>query len=104
MLRCVALMTPNIEVQKLADESFEVTVIDDGTKSATKSTHRVTLKASDYDRLSSGGISAEKLIRKSFEFLLEHEPKESMLCRFDLMEIARYFPSFEGDIKQRISR
>jgi hypothetical protein len=101
-------MTPRIEVQKLTDESFEVTVIDgdtgSGTGGATKSTHRVTLKASDYDRLSAGGIGAEELIRKSFEFLLEHESKESILRRFDLMEIARYFPSFEGDIKQRISR
>ena len=93
-------MTPKIEVQKLADESFEVTVIEGATKSA----HRVTLKASDYDRLSSGGISSEELIRKSFEFLLENEPKESILGRFNLMEIARYFPSFERDIKQRISR
>lgn len=91
-------------MQKLADESFEVTVIDGGAKGATKSTHRVMLKASDYDRLSSGGISAEELIRKSFEFLLEHESKESILGRFNLMEIARYFPSFEGDIKQHISR
>jgi hypothetical protein len=93
-------MTPKIEVQRLKDESFEVTV----NEGATKSTHRVTLRASDYDRLSAGGISAEELIRKSFEFLLEHEPKESILGRFNLMEIARYFPSFESDIKQRISR
>lgn len=93
-------MTPRIEVQKLKDESFEVNVME----GATKSTHRVTLKAPDYDRLSSGGISAEELIRKSFEFLLEHEAKESILGRFNLMEIARYFPSFESDIKQRISR
>ena len=47
-------MTPSIEVQKLTDESFQVTV----NEGATKSTHRVTLRASDYDRLSSGGISA----------------------------------------------
>jgi hypothetical protein len=100
MLKMRARMTPRIEVQKLADESFQVTVIEDTTKSA----HRVTLKASDYDRLSSSGISAEELIRKSFEFLLEHEPKESILGRFNLTEISGYFPSFERDIKQRISR
>lgn len=91
-------MAPKIEVQKLAGDSFEVTVIE----GATKSTHRVTLKASDYDRLSSGEISQEELVRKSFEFLLDQEPKESILGRFNLMEIARYFPSFESDIKQRI--
>lgn len=93
-------MTPTIEVQKLADESFQVTVIEGATKSA----HRVTLKTADYDRLSGGAIGAEELIGKSFEFLLEHESKESILGRFNLMEIARYFPSFERDIKQRISR
>ena len=91
-------MTPKIEMQKLAGESFEVTVME----GSSKSTHRVTLKASDYDRLSSGSVGAKELIRKSFEFLLEHEPKESILGRFNLMEIARYFPSFERDIKRRI--
>jgi hypothetical protein len=34
--------------------------------------------------------------------LLEHEPKESILPRFDLLEIARYFPSFERDLQQKL--
>ena len=39
--------------------------------------------------------SAEELVRRSFEFLLEREPKESILSRFDLTVISRYFPEYE---------
>jgi hypothetical protein len=35
---------------------------------------------------------------------LEHEPKESILARFDLQDIGRYFPEFEREIKRRLSR
>lgn len=39
------------------------------------------------------------LVRRSFEFLLEREPKESILRRFDLRDIGRYFPEYPGAIK-----
>jgi hypothetical protein len=93
-------MKPKIDVQKIGDEEFQVVVVE-GT---TRSSHRVTLKADDYNRLSAGKVEPHELIRKSFEFLLEHESKESILTSFDLMEIGRYFPSFEREIKQRLSR
>ena len=48
-------------------------------------------------------MEPEELIRKSFEFLLEHEPKESILSRFDLTVISRYFPEYEGEIKKRLT-
>jgi hypothetical protein len=35
--------------------------------------------------------------------LLEHESKESILARFDLTVISRYFPQYEGEIKKRIA-
>jgi len=40
----------------------------------------------------------EKLLKKSFEFLLEREPKESILREFSLRDIARYFPEYEKHI------
>lgn len=91
-------MPAQIQVSRIRDDAFLVTVVE-GT---TRSKHTVTLKDSDYARLSGGRIDAETLIAKSFDFLLEHEPKESILPRFDLLEIARYFPSFERDLKQRL--
>lgn len=90
-------MKTKIEVERIDDGEFQVTV----TEGTSKSSHRVTLKPEDYTRLTEGKVEPPELVRKSFEFLLEHERKESILGRFDLMEIARYFPTFEREIKQR---
>ncbi len=91
-------MAAKIQVNRIRDGEFLVTVIE----GATRSKHNVSLQAADYARLSGGKIEPEDLISKSFEFLLEHEPKESILPRFDLLEIARYFPSSEREIQQRL--
>jgi len=55
-------------------------------------------------RLTGGKMEPEELVRHSFEFLLEREPKESILGRFDLSVIGRYFPEFEREIKLRLSK
>jgi hypothetical protein len=67
----------------------------------SKSDHVVTLNKTDLERLSGGERSANKLIEDSFRFLLEREPKESILPRFNLTEISKYFPEFEQEIKQQ---
>ncbi|HXY79179.1 MAG TPA: hypothetical protein VEI08_00940 [Candidatus Bathyarchaeia archaeon] len=92
-------MSAKIDVEKIAEEEFQVRVSEG--KSATS--HRVTLKKSDYDRIAAGKIEAAELVRRSFEFLLENEPKESILTRFDLTVISRYFPDFEREIKRRLA-
>ncbi len=66
---------------------------------ATESRHWVTVSKNDYRDLTGGKLSPERLVESSFEFLLEREPKESILSRFDLSVISRYFPEF----KRRIS-
>jgi hypothetical protein len=38
------------------------------------------------------------LVRRSFEFLLAREPKESILRSFGLSVIGRYFPEYEREI------
>jgi len=87
-----------IEVAKSAEGDYQVRVRACGSDSS----HRVTLKDGDYQRLSGGKVVPEELIRKSFEFLLEHEPKESILAQFDLIVISRYFPQYEREIRRRI--
>lgn len=42
----------------------------------------------------------EELIRKSFDFLLEREPKESILREFEVAAIARYFPDYEEAVRK----
>jgi hypothetical protein len=86
-----------IEVKKLDASHFRVRVIEAGSES----THQVTLNPQDLARLAAATAGPEELIRKSFEFLLEREPKESILSRFDLSVISRYFPEYEREIKKR---
>jgi hypothetical protein len=58
----------------------------------------VTLAPHDLDRLGARYASPEDLVRACFEFLLEREPKESILSSFDVSVIGRSFPGFEGAI------
>lgn len=44
----------------------------------------------------------EALVEASFAFLLEREPRESILRRFDLPMIGRYFPEYPADIRNRL--
>jgi len=69
---------------------FDVTVREE--KSETR--HRVTLSQKDLARLGAGA-QAEEVVEAAFRFLLDREPKEAILRRFDASVIARYFPEFE---------
>ena len=87
-----------IEIEKLDAGHFSVRVIEGHSESA----HHVTLDPKDQARLAGPTTGPEELIRKSFQFLLEREPKESILSRFDLSVISRYFPEYEREIKKRL--
>ncbi len=65
----------------------------------SSSEHTVSLEDDYYQNLTDGQISKEELIRKSFEFLLERESKESILSEFNLRIIKNYFPEYEEKIK-----
>jgi hypothetical protein len=74
---------------------FDVRVTDgDGSVSE----HDVTLSRADHERLGGGFAGPEEVIRACFVFLLEREPKESILRSFDVSQIATYFPEFEATI------
>jgi len=91
-------MEARIEVEKLKNGEFRVRVIE----GRSESTHRVRLGEDDYRTLCAGKIEAGELIRRSFEFLLAREPKESILPEFDLAVIGRYFPEYERELKRTI--
>ena len=92
-------MSRKIEIEKSDDQEFHVRVIE----GSTQSSHRVTLTPQVLERLTDGKISAEELLRRSFEFLLDHEPKESILSEFKLEVIGRYFPQYEREIKRHLA-
>lgn len=75
-----------------------VTITDHGSETR----HSMTFTRADFQRLTTGGgESPEGLVRRSFEFLLAREPKESILRSFELPVIARYFPEYEREISGR---
>jgi hypothetical protein len=59
--------------------------------------HRITLSRADRERLGAR-MEPETLVHAAFRFLLDREPKESILARFDLSVIQRYFPEFETEL------
>jgi hypothetical protein len=91
-------MAARIEVENLKEGEFRVRVIENRSESI----HRVTLTQDDYRRLSGGKIEPHELVRRSFDFLLAREPKESILPEFDLSLIGRYFPEYERELKRKI--
>ncbi len=89
---------PKIDVHAESDATFVVTVAD----GENQTTHRVTVPAEFADRLVGQANSTEELVRLSFEFLLEREPKESILREFDITVIGRYFPEYEDEMRDRL--
>ena len=83
-----------------SDGGWRAEVVVAGGGSSTR--HEVTLSRDDYARLAGGKAAPEALVEASFAFLLEREPKESILRRFDLPVIGRYFPDYERVIAQRL--
>jgi hypothetical protein len=81
--------------------TYEVVV--EGAEAAAETRHRVRLEPDYYQKLCGGTITHEWLIIQSFKFLLEREPNTSILAEFDLKDISRYFPEFEGEIAARIA-
>lgn len=65
--------------------------------------HTVVISRNDFDRLTAGKqTTPEELVRKSFEFLLEREPKHHILRQFELPTISRYFPEFPAEIQKKL--
>jgi hypothetical protein len=72
------------------------------TEDRGTSEHLVRVARADLDRLAPGTTDPEDLVRRSFEFLLEREPRGSILRDFDLPVIGRYFPDYERQIARRV--
>ncbi len=91
-------MAISIKVGKKKEGEFRVTI----SEGSGQTSHTVTVSPDYYQKLTGGKVSAEGLVRRSFEFLLQRESKESILSEFDLPVIARYFPDYEREIKKRL--
>jgi hypothetical protein len=68
------------------------------SEGASASEHTVRVTRDDLHRLAPGDTEPTDLVRRSFAFLLEREPKESILRSFDLPLIGRYFPEYDATL------
>ena len=92
-------MPAAIRVQPSGPDRFQVAV----TEGASQTTHKVSLSPGYYEKLTGKKVPEELLIERSFQFLLEREPKESILREFDLSLIGHYFPDYENEIRKRLA-
>jgi hypothetical protein len=87
-----------IAVSPLGEREFLVEVSEGGRQT----THRVTTPERLGGGLELGGEDLSEVVRRSFEFLLEREPASSILSRFSLDDISRYFPEYERELARRL--
>jgi hypothetical protein len=67
-------------------------------KGRTVSEHAVTVTKADKQRFAPDSTVGD-LVKRSFEFLLEHEPPQGILSHYNLTDIQRYFPEWDGLIR-----
>lgn len=91
-----------IQVRKIRDgdpAGYEVVV----REGRGESRHEVTMSEETYQRLTSGRQTGEKCLEAAFRFLLDREPKEAILARFEVTVISRYFPEFERELPRYLT-
>jgi hypothetical protein len=92
-----------IEVRRIAEgDPLEFEVVVREGKGETR--HQVTMSRQTCERLAAGKHSPERCLEAAFRFLLDREPKESILEKFDVTVISRYFPEFERELPHYLSR
>ena len=91
---------PSVSVQLISDDAHTFTLEARVREGGSETNHTVTLGRDVLTRLAPNE-SAEGFVGRCFAFLLEREPKESILRRFDVSVIGRYFPEFDETIASR---
>jgi hypothetical protein len=92
-----------IEVRRIAEDDpldFEVVVREGGGETR----HHVTMSQEMCNRLTMGKHTPERCLEAAFRFLLDREPKESILGHFDVTVISHYFPEFDRELPLYLSR
>ena len=65
--------------------------------------YRVSVQKDYWRSLTGEKISSRELVFRSLLFLLEREPKESILSSFDLRDITTYFPEYKKVIREGLT-
>jgi hypothetical protein len=85
---------PTVLVARQSDGNFTVRV----RNGKSETSHIVSVPSGIEAELGLEATSAEALVRASFTFLLDREPASSILPRFSLDVVSRYFPEYRREI------
>ncbi len=85
-------------ITELSKDKFEITVnVDQIIKHVVSVTDHMLLN------LTKNKISKEELLNFSFNFLLEREPNTSILSKFEIIVISKYFPEYISKVENYCS-
>ena len=90
---------PTVLVARQGDGTYAVKVR--GAKSETS--HVVSVPAALVESLGLGDLPGEEVVRASLAFLLDREPATSILPRFSLDAIPRYFPEYPSELRHYLA-
>jgi len=85
----------SVSIKKRTDDVFQVTVADSIT-----TTHEVTVNDQSLTDLTEDKVTKEQLLEFSFNFLLDREPNTSILSKFDINVISKYFSDYRDEVKR----
>jgi hypothetical protein len=69
-----------------------------------ESRHRVAIGANEAGRWTKLGAEPSRCAEAVMRFLLDREPKESILSAFDMGVVRRYFPEFDDAFPRYLAR
>jgi hypothetical protein len=69
-----------------------------------ESRHRVTIEANEAERWAKLGAEPSRCAEAVMRFLLDREPKKSILNAFDTNVVRRYFPGFDDAFPSYLAR
>jgi hypothetical protein len=92
-------VTERIQISPKGGGSYSVSLNADGVSTD----HEVGVPPDLLSALGLGSGDEQRLVRASFEFLLEREGPESILGRFDLDVIGRYFPDYVTAVAEKLA-
>ncbi|HXX17866.1 MAG TPA: hypothetical protein VEJ46_00545 [Candidatus Acidoferrum sp.] len=83
-------MAAKIEIKKTGEDVFQV-FITDGENTTS---HRVTMKTDDYERISGDPAESTELVRRAIELLLAREHPKPIPPECDLTILGQYLAHF----------
>jgi len=93
-------MKAKIKIKQVSGEpSWRFNVVVEDNSGQTQ--YSVSMSKDFYKSLDTN-VEAKNVIEASFRFLLEREPKGSILSKFDITAISYYFPEFKKQLIKQL--